>query len=116
MTTFDDNAQRVLLEERGNLVDRLKELGATESGALRNDLDFGDGFADAAAATAERTELIGLVESLRGMLEDVDAALAKIRAGTYGTCDRCGRKIDAARLEARPASRLCLDCKSKSSP
>lgn len=115
MTTAIDNegAKRTLEEERTKLLHQLEELGADEKGDLRSDVDYGDGFSDAAAATAERTERIGLVESLKGMLDDVDSALAKISDGSYGVCANCGKEIGAARLEARPESRLCVDCKSK---
>jgi DnaK suppressor protein len=111
---FDiETARTALVEERAKLVHQLHELGATESGDLRPDLEFGDGFADAGAATAERTEVLGVVEALKEQLEGVDRALAKIAAGTYGICDSCGREIAAARLEARPASVLCVECKSR---
>jgi len=106
-------AEQALREEREQLVHKLDELGAAETGDLRSDLDFGGSFADAAAVTAERTEVLGLVDSLKGQLDDVDAALAHIEAGTYGICDHCGNKIGADRLEFRPASILCIDCKSR---
>lgn len=106
-------AEEALREERARLVHQLDELGAAESGDLRADLDFGGSFADAAAVTAERTEILGLVDSLKSQLDDVDAALAHIAAGTYGTCSNCGNEISAARLEFRPASILCVDCKTK---
>jgi DnaK suppressor protein len=107
-----DGARAALKEERQKLIRQLDELGATETGDLRSDLEFGDGFADAGAATAERTEVLGLVETLKGQLESVDEALVKIDHGTYGSCDSCGKPIPAARLEARPASVLCVDCKN----
>lgn len=107
------NAERALRKERQQLVERLDELGAGESGDLRSDIDFGGSFADAASVTAERTEVLGLVESLKSQLDDVDEALAHIEAGTYGTCANCGKKIDPDRLEFRPASVLCIDCKSQ---
>jgi RNA polymerase-binding protein DksA len=108
-----DNAVLTLKEERVKLVHQLKELGATESGDLTGDVDFGEGFADAAAATAERSEVLGIVENLRDLLHDVDAALAKLDAGTYGTCEDCGEEISPARMEFRPTSRYCVACKSK---
>ncbi|MGZ8754603.1 MAG: TraR/DksA family transcriptional regulator [Acidimicrobiia bacterium] len=108
-----DGARIALNQEREKLVRQLDELGATETGDLRPDLEFGDGFADAGAATAERTEVLGLVESLKGQLASVDQALIKIANGTYGSCDKCGRLIPPARLEARPASVLCIDCKNQ---
>ncbi|MEE9297597.1 MAG: TraR/DksA C4-type zinc finger protein [Acidimicrobiia bacterium] len=108
------DAEQVLRDERDNLVHQLSELGATEDGDLRDDVDFGEGFADAAAATAKRTEVLGLVESLKRMLNDVDTALERIADGTYGTCSTCGKEIGTARLEFRPESIYCVDCKAKS--
>lgn len=108
-----DGARTTLAKEREKLIRQLDELGATETGDLRSDLEFGDGFADAGAATAERTEVLGLVESLKRQLNSVDKALVKIDDGTYGSCDNCGQPIPPARLEARPASILCIDCKNQ---
>ena len=107
------NAEKALRKEREQLIHQLDELGAAESGDLRSDIDFGGSFADAASVTAERTEVLGLVESLKAQLDNIDNALAHIEAGTYGTCDRCGNAISQARLEFRPESVLCVDCKSK---
>ncbi|MDP9493878.1 MAG: TraR/DksA C4-type zinc finger protein [Actinomycetota bacterium] len=107
------SAEKALRVERAHLVHQLAELGAAETGDLRSDIDFGGSFADAAAVTAERTEVLGLVESLKTQLDNVDRALAHIEAGTYGICDNCGNEIDPARLEFRPESILCVDCKSK---
>jgi RNA polymerase-binding protein DksA len=108
-------AEKALKSERARLVHQLDELGAAESGELRSDLDFGESFADAAAVTAERTEILGLVESLKSQLDDIDTAISRIEAGTYGICDRCGEEIGEDRLEFRPASVLCVSCKSKKS-
>jgi RNA polymerase-binding transcription factor DksA len=106
-------AVAVLNEERSKLVRQLAQLGATPTGELTGDVEFGDGFADAAAATAERSEVIGIAENLASMLESVDAALAKVAAGSYGSCEACGLAIPATRLEFRPTSRYCVDCKAK---
>jgi DnaK suppressor protein len=108
-----DTAAAALKDERAKLVHQLEELGATESGYLTGDVDFGEGFADAAAATAERSEVLGIVENLRKLLEDVDAALVKIDDGSYGVCVYCGKEIDADRMEFRPTSRYHVDCKTK---
>ncbi len=107
------DAEKTLRDERANLMHQLSELGANEDGQLRDDVSYGEGFADAAAATAERTEVIGLVDSVKAMLENVDAALERIAEGTYGTCAECGKKIGRARIEFRPESIYCVDCKAK---
>jgi RNA polymerase-binding transcription factor DksA len=43
-------------------------------------------------------------------IDDLTAALARLDAGTYGTCAGCGNAISAARLEALPATRNCISC------
>jgi|SRR5665811_661723 len=106
-------AEKDLREERTTVVHQMQELGATESGDLTGDMNYGDGFSDAGAATAERTEVIGLVDALKSQLDDIDSALEQIADGTYGTCITCGQEIGAARLEHRPASIQCVNCKSK---
>jgi len=114
MTAINLDSARTQLEQaRIRLVHQLSELGSEETGELRSDLVFGDGFADAGAATAERTEVIGLVDTLKGQLDGVDAALVRIAEGKYGICVNCGKEIDPARMEARPESIYCVDCKAK---
>lgn len=114
MTTVDrTQASEALHAERARLLHQLAELGADETGDLTGDVDFGDAFADAAAATAERTETMGIIDALKHQLDDVDAALGKIDAGTYGACEVCGKDIGAARLEFRPMSVKCVDCKTE---
>ncbi len=105
-------AEKALREERNGIVHQMHELGATESGDLTGDVNYGDGFSDAGAATAERTEVMGVVDALKTQLEGVDAALARIEEGTYGSCASCGNDIGADRLEFRPSSIYCVSCKS----
>ena len=114
MTIDIASAEANLREERAKLIRQLHELGADENGDLTGEVDYGDAFADAAAATAERTEVLGLVDTLKGLLDNVDGALVRINDGTYGICADCGKEIGAARMEFRPTSRLCVDCKSNS--
>jgi RNA polymerase-binding transcription factor DksA len=94
-----------LTAERERVTNELETIGV-DSGA--ND----SGFADSGQVTAERGEVDALVGTLRDTLSDVDDALAKIDAGTYGICERCGKPIGDARLEAMPAARLCIACAS----
>lgn len=108
-----DGAVAALKEERQKLVRQLTDLGATEDGELTGDVEFGDGFADAAAATAERSEVLGIVDNLAKLLADVDQALKRVDEGTYGLCKACGKEIGEARMEFRPTSRYCVDCKAK---
>ena len=43
-------------------------------------------------------------------LSDVDAALSRVAAGSYGECIDCGEPIAIARLKAYPAATRCIDC------
>jgi RNA polymerase-binding protein DksA len=46
----------------------------------------------------------------RHELDEIDAAQARLEAGTYGTCERCATAIPLARLLAMPTARCCLAC------
>ena len=58
----------------------------------------------------ERAQLNALIEQAEQRLGDLDRALAQVRAGSYGVCERCGGAIAPERLEARPAARTCIGC------
>ena len=54
-----------------------------------------------------------LERRLNEALAEIEHALNKWEAGTYGLCDRCGQAIEPARLEALPQATLCLSCKAR---
>jgi DnaK suppressor protein len=56
----------------------------------------------------ERSQADALRGALQRRLADVDAALDRLAAGTYGVCTVCGEPIPAARLEARPTTDRCI--------
>lgn len=58
----------------------------------------------------ERSQVSALIARVEQHLAEVDAALERVAAGTYGTCVRCGGPIGAARLEARPPAATCIGC------
>jgi RNA polymerase-binding transcription factor DksA len=47
---------------------------------------------------------------LQTTITEIDAALARIDAGTYGSCARCGTAIPEERLELRPFTATCVGC------
>ncbi|NNN21480.1 MAG: TraR/DksA family transcriptional regulator [Acidimicrobiales bacterium] len=97
---------RALLEaERLELTARLDELGFGGT-----ELTYDTNFADSSQVTAERGEADRLALELQEALDLVDAALAKIDNGTYGTCESCGSQIGEARLEAKPSAKFCITC------
>lgn len=67
---------------------------------------------DAASMAVERSQTSSLLDSAREHRDDITDALARLDAGTYGVCERCGQPISQERLEARPVARLCIRCAS----
>jgi RNA polymerase-binding transcription factor DksA len=65
--------------------------------------------ADVGTETFEREKDLSILETVEAELADVEHALRRISEGTYGICEACGRPIDADRLEAMPAARLCVN-------
>ncbi|WP_244931619.1 TraR/DksA C4-type zinc finger protein [Nocardioides sp. W7] len=58
----------------------------------------------------ERSQLDTLIRQAESRLAEIDAALARLSVGTYGTCVVCGRPIPSERLEARPSAASCVGC------
>jgi RNA polymerase-binding transcription factor DksA len=104
-----------LLEEQARLqqvrLSIVEEVPATESerDAL-GELSVVDQHpADVGTETFEQTKGLSILEQVEAQLRDVERALARLDDSTYGTCEICGRPIEPARLEARPAARYCLE-------
>jgi DnaK suppressor protein len=99
--------KRRLEKERAETLaelDHLKEY-------LRSEVD-----ADAEEADPdlyEREKTLALIRTLENKLESIEQVLRLAEKGTYGICERCGQKIDRARLKALPHTTLCVKCKSE---
>jgi DnaK suppressor protein len=65
---------------------------------------------EGATIAFERSQVDALIGQAERQLAEIDAALARLADGTYGVCERCGREIPVARLEARPTARTCVAC------
>lgn len=99
-----------LESERASVERQLGEYGAAPGGD-RVEVAMENGFADSAHATAERSEMVSIVEQLRETHREISDALRRIEEGVYGKCERCGQDIPIERLEAIPTARLCVNCK-----
>ena len=66
-----------------------------------------------AQATTERETEFALEEHELHELATIDAALARIQAGTYGECTDCGIDIPEARLNVAPEALRCINCQEK---
>jgi DnaK suppressor protein len=105
--------EETLREERAQLLDQVADLQA-EAGVDRWRGDgSGDDPADLGTASSERETAATLSDHAKRLLGEIDEALRRIEAGTYGACTRCGQQIGFDRLDAVPAAALCLDCKRR---
>jgi DnaK suppressor protein len=105
MTTSAFEAIRdTLLAERARL---LEEIG--EAIVAPGQMTYGSQAAAASQVFAQQRDL-ALRDRADHQLALVDEALARLDAGTFGTCVRCGRPIAPERLEALPWAARCIDC------
>ena len=73
--------------------------------------EIGDKEDENASEVATYSDNLSLEEELERGLRDVESALTLIESGTYGVCKYCNQLIDERRLEARPTSTSCIQCK-----
>ena len=74
---------------------------------------YGDHQADDATEVFERGKEMGLEQTLEAHLRQVEHALRRVEDGTHGQCERCGKPIAKARLDAMPEATLCIECKAE---
>jgi DnaK suppressor protein len=115
MAVVDTEAARRRLEsERERVMEARQHLLDDTSRSMEDAVDE-DGndshLADSASETLDREMELSLEDNAEHLLESIDAALARIDAGTYGNCERCGKPIASDRLEALPWATKCIECK-----
>jgi DnaK suppressor protein len=113
MTIFIDFYER-LKQERTRLKYELQQLKVEEKSAdeQREGSPFGKR-EEGATEAFELEKRLALERRFTDALVEVEHALKKYEAGTYGICDLCSRPIEPARLEALPQANLCLECKAR---
>ena len=109
-----DAVRRELEARRAGASERVA--GLAEPPELGEAQGFGKRIGDGTTEAISRLTEIGVGRSLEAGLERTDRALAKLDAGTYGICDRCGQPIAERRLEAMPDSVLCVACAANEAP
>jgi DnaK suppressor protein len=102
-----------LLQERTQLLQRIAE----QRGGLVSRADmaadhFDNSFQSRAQIRTERQTEFAMNEHETAELGDIEAALERMGAGTYGQCADCGVTIPSARLNAYPTAKRCIDCQT----
>lgn len=107
---MDDNDLKrlkdFLLAQRREILERLQGLESEWEILSERDIER-----EEEAQKADLTSLFNQLDDLeKQAIEDIDLALTKMAAATYGACEKCGKTISLQRLEALPATRFCKKC------
>ena len=112
---FLERMEKTLLSEKQNLERELSKF-AKRSTHVVDDFDatfpdYGDKEDENAMEVAQYTTNKPLEISLENSLRDTDKAIERMKKGVYGFCKYCKEPIEEKRLEARPTSSACINCK-----
>lgn len=112
-----EKLHELLMEERARHLRQAEDLQA-DADALVNEREQGDTQFDEESGegdtiSVERERDLMLSATARLSVEEIDLALERMKAGTYGLCTPAGRRIPVARLEAIPWADTCVDCKQR---
>mgnify|MGYP001197551452 FL=1 len=99
-----------LLRKRDEIFSEREAKGL--STPMDNNTRQGD-MADQASGTNEVHIQLKLKQTDAKILQAIEEALQRIEDGTFGLCRDCGEEVAAARLNAIPWTRVCIDCKEK---
>jgi len=119
----ETSRDRFLADQRAQLVSErasYKEQGESlrmDAELLAEDMEPGDTQFDEESGegdtlNVERERNLALSAQARAASDEIDLALARMDAGTYGVCERCHTQIPEARLKAVPSASMCVACKS----
>ncbi len=101
---------KVLLHEK--LDELLTEANRTVSGMTSDKENLPDP-TDRASLESNRNFTLRIRDRERKLIGKIKEALERIDLGAFGICEECGENISEARLQARPVTTLCIDCKQK---
>jgi DnaK suppressor protein len=116
-TSTLERFRRKLEEERDRLVALLREI-EEEREEVRltetsSDRSPDPNTAEGGSLAFEMEKELTIAQLHQDLLAQVEEALVRIEAGSYGTCENCGSAIPVARLDALPHTKLCVDCASR---
>lgn len=105
--------EELLLEKKKALLEEMGVIGTTIKDASGDLSSYSYHMADQGTDTMDREMAFMFASKSGRLVYHIDEALRRIKEGTYGKCQSCGKQISQARLEAVPHARLCIECKAK---
>lgn len=101
--------RQTLLQKRREVFEQLGQFERDWQALEERDIEL-----EEEAQKADMTNLFDRLDKrLVNQIEEIDLALCRMAAGTYGVCEECEEWISAKRLAAMPSARLCLECTGK---
>ncbi|MEJ5226623.1 RNA polymerase-binding protein DksA [Thermodesulfovibrio sp.] len=113
---MNEETRRKRIEEIRKSLLKQKEQILIDAGVMISNLPSESSLSeigDIASQEIDRSFLLRLRDRERKLLKKIEKALEKIENGTYGICEACGAEIPVERLEARPVTDLCIECKTE---
>lgn len=101
--------KKKLVKQRDELLSEAEHTLTTKISASKE--SFPDP-TDQAVAELDNNFTLRLRGREQKLIKKIDEAIARIEEGTYGVCESCGGQISSKRLEARPVTTLCIECKT----
>ena len=108
MNAKDTAYFRKMLSQR---IDELRAEAGKTVGTMDEEENFPDP-TDRASMESNRNSMLRMRDRERKLIFKIQEALERLEAGEYGICEECGEEIGTARLQARPVTTLCIQCKS----
>ncbi len=107
-----DATRSLLLAKRAEIVAKVEQLGEHDPAEVAN-LGFGKRIGDATSYAVDRMTDAYQARTIYATVGEIDQALERLDAGTYGSCVLCGNAIPEERLRAVPWAALCVPCSAK---
>lgn len=104
-----EQVKKQLLKERQEL---LRDVSNSYETCREIGQDGVPDIGDMSSVAYSRDVLFNVSETKRQRIRDIEVALEKIENGEYGICASCGEQISPRRMEVRPFSRYCIECKT----
>jgi DnaK suppressor protein len=109
----DSKLQAIKKKLQKQRQDLLTEAGQTLNTKISVEKESFPDPTDQAVAELDSNFLLRLRGREQKLLKKIDEAISRIDGGTYGVCESCSGEISVKRLEARPVTTLCIECKTR---
>ncbi|WP_069650196.1 TraR/DksA C4-type zinc finger protein [Caloranaerobacter ferrireducens] len=113
--------KKLLLEEKNKILETISKMNENEPNTSMQDyfdeLSMYDNHpADIGTETFMMGQMMNLKNNEQNLLMQIEDSLNRIENGTYGICEKCGKKINEERLEIIPYAKFCIECANREIP